>query len=126
MLRRVWLSRHAISPGSAEPLLPDAPASSGLAGSRGSCADTGPSDAGTMGGVDVAGAVTRRNAMDEDAFVLGRTRTTCPRAATNPTRCARTRYGPGGSERSSNRPVRSVTANAELDPSAETTAPGTG
>src|SRR5262245_48433527 len=44
----------------------------------------------------------------------------------NPTRCARTRYGPGGSVRSSNFPDRSLTANALVAPRADTIAPDTG
>src|SRR6185295_20265050 len=64
--------------------------------------------------------------MDEALRPLGRTSTTWPREATNPVRCARTRYGPGDSVRISNRPARSLTANAVDAPSAETIAPDTG
>src|SRR5262245_18284944 len=44
----------------------------------------------------------------------------------NPTRWARTRYGPGGSVSSSKRPARSLTANALVAPRADTIAPDTG
>src|ERR1700720_3419060 len=64
--------------------------------------------------------------MDDEARVLGRTSTTCPRDATKPDRWARSKYGPGDSVRSSKRPLRSVTANAVELPSADTMAPATG
>src|SRR4029077_11584982 len=64
--------------------------------------------------------------MDDEARVLGRTSTTCPRDATKPDRCARSRYGPGDSVRNSKRPLRSVMANAVEPPSADTMAPATG
>src|SRR5436190_2327896 len=51
---------------------------------------------------------------------------TWPRDAANPVWCARTRYGPGESVRISNRPARSLTANAVEAPSADTIAPETG
>src|SRR5262245_42133984 len=44
----------------------------------------------------------------------------------NPTRCARTTYGPGGSVSSSKCPARSLTAKALVAPSADTIAPATG
>src|SRR5258706_16022892 len=67
-----------------------------------------------------------RNAIDEALRALGRTSTIWPRDATKPLECARTRYGPGDSVRSSKRPARSVTANADVVPRADTIAPATG
>src|SRR5476649_1623475 len=64
--------------------------------------------------------------MDDEERALGRTSMTCPRDATKPERCARSRYGPGDNVRSSKRPLRSVTANAVELPSADTMAPATG
>src|SRR5258706_12435921 len=67
-----------------------------------------------------------RNAIDEALRALGRTSTIWPRDATKPLECARTRYGPGDSVRSSKRPARSVTAVADVVPRADTIAPATG
>src|SRR6266540_3521876 len=64
-----------------------------------------------------------RNAIDEALRALGRTSTIWPRDATKPLECARTRYGPGDSVRSSKRPARSVTANADVVPRADTIPP---
>src|SRR5262245_63257258 len=80
----------------------------------------------TGGGAPEGAALTCFSAIDDDERVLGRTSTTCPREATKPVRCARTRYGPGDSVRSSKRPTRSLTANAVVAPSADTIAPATG
>ena len=58
--------------------------------------------------------------------MLASTCTVCPRGALNPEMCARTRYGPGASERRVTRPNESVTPNTVPAPVAETTAPATG
>ena len=76
MLRLAWLSLHATSVESPDDDVPDDGASSAL-GVAVSGAGSGPSAAGTMGGVDVdASTVTRRSAIDDEERVLGNTRTT--------------------------------------------------
>ena len=126
MVRRAWRSRHASSPWSSLPVAPAATAGS-AAGAGSGASGTPAASTGREPGVLTAFAtVTCRSAIADDTRPLGRTSITCAREATKPVRCARSRYGPGERVRISNRPLRSLTANAVEAPSADTVAPATG